>query len=183
LIGANQDHRWDRLPWLWSAAHRDATAGQRWQVPDADHARPAVELLDRHELAGALALCGVEVDTDLAALLAGYPISYLHARYTDTWVGRLYEQLQNCAPWRLAAAYQIWLEERRAAVRRAAEEPVGLFGLKGLNQAAKPMVGLQARDGVPRLSMIWSGSNARLPRALWECPADLRAALLSAGVS
>jgi hypothetical protein len=181
LIGANQDHRWDKLPWLWSTAHRDAAAVRRWQLPDADQARPVVALLDRHAPAEALTLCGVEVDTDLAALLAGYPTSYLHARYTDTWVGRLYEQLQVCAPWRLAAAYQVWQDERRAA-RRPADEPIALFGLKGLNQQAKPMVAVQVRDGVPRLRMVWSASNARLTRALWECPADLEAVLLTTGV-
>jgi hypothetical protein len=178
LIGANQDHRWDRLPWLWSATHRDAAAERRWQVPDAERARPVVELLDRHELADALARCGVEVDTNLAALLDGYPISYQYAQYTDTWVKSLYEQLRNCAPWRLAAGYQVWQDERRAA-RRPVGEPIALFGLKGLNQSAKPMVGIYARDGACRLAMIWSGSNARLTRALWECPADLRAELLA----
>ncbi|MEV8516795.1 hypothetical protein [Dactylosporangium sp. NPDC051484] len=182
LIGANQDHRWDRLPWLWSTAHRDAVAARRWQVPDAEHARPVVALLDRHALADALTLCGVDVDAELAALLAGYPISYRHAQYTDTWVKTLYEQLRDCAPWRLAAAYRVWQDERRSA-RRPAGEPIALFGLKGLNQQAKPMVAVETRDGVCRLRMIWSGSNARLTRALWECPADLNAELLAAGTT
>lgn len=177
LIGANQDHRWDQLPWLWSTTHRDASTEQRWQVPDADQARPAVELLDRHALADALTLCGVEVDTHLAALLDGYPISFRYARYTGTWVKSLYEQLRNCAPWRLATAYQVWQGERRAA-RRPADEEIVLFGLKGLNQAVKPVVAVDTRDGACRLRMSWSGTNARLTRALWECPADLRAALL-----
>ncbi|WP_432835257.1 hypothetical protein [Dactylosporangium sp. CA-092794] len=177
LIGANQDHRWDRLPWLWSTNHRDATTTQRWQLADADDARPVVELLDRHALADALTRCGVEVDTHLATLLDGYPISYLYARYTDTWVNTLYEQLRNCAPWRLAAGFQVWQDERRAA-KRPADEPIALFGLKGLNQQAKPMVGLDTRAGAARLTMIWSGSNARLTRALWECPADLQAELV-----
>ncbi|MER7009722.1 hypothetical protein ABT297_42695 [Dactylosporangium sp. NPDC000555] len=182
LIGANQDHRWDRLPWLWSAAHRDATAVRRWQVPDAEHARPVVALLERHALADALTLCGVDVDAELASLLAGYPISYRHAQYTDTWVKTLYGQLRDCAPWRLAAAYRVWQDERRAA-RRPAAEPIALFGLKGLNQQAKPMVAVESRDGVCRLRMIWSGSNARLTRALWECPADLNAELLTPGTT
>jgi hypothetical protein len=41
------------------------------------------------------------------------------------------------------------------------------------------MVALELRDGLPRLVMIWSGSNARLPRTLWERPADLEATLLA----
>ncbi|GFJ88527.1 hypothetical protein Prum_021690 [Phytohabitans rumicis] len=179
LIGANQDHRWDRLPWLWSTAHRDVTAEQRWQVPDADQARPILALLDRHALADALTRCGVDVDTRLAALLDGYPISYQYARYTDTWVKTLYEQLRTCAPWRLAAAYQVWQDERQTA-RRPAAEPIALFGLKGLSQSVKPMVALDTRDGACRLTMTWSGSNARLTRALWECPADLKAELHAA---
>ncbi|MEO3777481.1 hypothetical protein ABGB16_11660 [Micromonospora sp. B11E3] len=124
----------------------------------------------------------MDVDTDLAALLAGYPIRYQYSRYTGKWVGRLYEQLQNCAPWRLATAYQVWQDERRAA-RRPADEPIALFGLTGLNQQARPMVAIESREGTPRLRMIWSASNARLTRALWECPADLNAALLATGAS
>jgi hypothetical protein len=179
LIGANQDHRWDASPWLWSAEHASATAEQRWQVPDAEHARPIVALLDRQAPADALTMCGVDVDDDLAALLAGYPISYRYAQYTDTWVARLYEQLQLCAPWRLAAAYRTW-QESRPPRRRPVDEPIVLFGLKGLNQQSRPTVALELRDGVPRLAMVWTANNARLPRTLWERPADLEAALLAA---
>ncbi|MET7400942.1 hypothetical protein ABZS66_46430 [Dactylosporangium sp. NPDC005572] len=166
LIGANQDHRWDRLPWLWRGL--DATAAERWQVADAADARPVVELLERHELAEALTLCGVDVDGDLAALLDGHPIDYRHARHTDTWVRTLYEQLRDCAPWRLATAWRV----------AAAGKPIPLFGLKGMNHQVKPMVAVDAPGGVCRLTMHWTGSNARLTRALWEVPADLRAALL-----
>ena len=136
-----------------------------------------LELLDRHEIIDALTLCGVEVDARIGALLAGFPIDYSHAQYTETWVRTLYAQLPDCAPWRLAAAYRDWQDERRAA-RRPADEPVALFGLKGLNQQSRPMVGLDAPDGPPRLTMLWTASNARLPRALWDRPADLTAELL-----
>nr|BFE60577.1 hypothetical protein GCM10020063_051030 [Dactylosporangium thailandense] len=176
LIGANQDHRWDRLPWLWSSTHADAPAAVRWQLPDAGSARPVVSLLDRHAPAEALARCGVELDEELTALLSGYPITYGFARHTETWVKRLFEQLQRCAPWRLAAAYEVHQDERRA-VRRPTGEPIALFGLKGMNQQSKPMVGLDLRDGAARLSMIWSASNMRLPHELWQCPADLEAEL------
>ncbi|WP_162907510.1 hypothetical protein [Allorhizocola rhizosphaerae] len=180
LIGENQDHRWDNLPWLWSTAHRDTPPETRWQLPNAEHVRPIVDLLDQGALTDALTLCGVDVDTRLAALLAGYPISYEYARYTDGWVNRLYEQLPNCAPWRLAAAHRVW-EAQRDPIRRRRPtgEPIVLFGLKGLNRSAKPVVSLETRDGVPRLIMDWTASNARLPRALWERPVDLDAALLT----
>ncbi|GAA3453258.1 hypothetical protein [Dactylosporangium matsuzakiense] len=174
LIGANQDHRWDRLPWLWS--NDETPAAVRWQVDDPGRARATVERLDAFAVAEALTACGVEVDADLTALLNGYPVAYGLARHTDTWVKRLYDQLQLSAPWRLAAAYAVHQQERRA-VRRPDGEPVALFGLKGLNQQSKPMVGLDAPGGGPRLRMIWTASNARLPRALWECPADLLAEL------
>ncbi|GAA2710764.1 hypothetical protein ACFY2R_24465 [Micromonospora olivasterospora] len=90
--------------------------------------------------------------------------------------------MQNYAPWRLAAAYQVWQDKRRAA-RRPADEPIALFGLTGLNQQARPMVAVESRDAAPRLRMIWSASNARLTRALWERPAGLNAALLATRAS
>ncbi|WP_436535021.1 hypothetical protein [Actinoplanes sp. HUAS TT8] len=172
LIDVNQDHRWDRLPWLWSTSGQAATPEQRWQAPSAEQVRPITELLDRHAIADALTLSGVEVDPDLAALLDGYPISYSYARYTETWVRSLYDQLAGSAPWRLAGAFRSWQDERRAAGRSPQHE-VALFGLKGLNQQSKPMVALGAPGGVCRLTMIWTASNARLPRALWELPPDL----------
>ncbi|MFI5909897.1 hypothetical protein [Dactylosporangium sp. NPDC051541] len=174
LIGANQDHRWDRLPWLWNKDQPPASV--RWQLDDLERARAVVDLLDSYAVAEALTGCGVHVDDDLTALLHGYPIGYGLARHTDTWVKRLYDQLQRSAPWRLAAAYAVHQEERRA-VRRPDREPVALFGLKGLNQQSKPMVALDTHDGAPRLRMIWTASNTRLPRELWECPADLHADL------
>jgi hypothetical protein len=178
LIGDNQDHRWNSLPWLWNTTQRNAGTEQRWQLPEAAPARPIVALLDKHALAEALTVCGVDVDTDIAALLAGYPTRYRRAEHTDTWVNRLYEQLARCAPWRFAGAYRTWQQERRTR-SRPTHQPVALFGLRGLNQIRKPMVALELHSGVPRLVMTWSGSNARLPRALWERPADLDAALLT----
>ncbi|BCY08369.1 hypothetical protein L3i22_034570 [Actinoplanes sp. L3-i22] len=172
LIDVNQDHRWDRLPWLWRTSARDTGPEERWQTPSAEHVRPIADLLERNALTDALTLSGVEVDGDLAALLLGYPISYSFARYTETWVRTLYDQLAGCAPWRFAAAFRAWQDERRTAGRTPQHE-VALFGLKGLNQQSKPMVALTAEGGVSRLTMIWSASNARLPRALWELPADL----------
>jgi hypothetical protein len=182
LIGDNQDHRWDNSPWLWNITHRNAGAGQRWQLPGAAYARPIVTLLDQHAVAEALTVAGVDVDTDIAALLAGYPTCYLRAEHTDTWVNRLYGQLQNSAPWRFAAAYRIWQRERQTASRRVSR-PIALFGLRGLNQQRKPMVALELRDGTPCLLMVWSGSNSRLPRTLWERPADLEATLLADSTS
>jgi hypothetical protein len=63
-------------------------------------------------------------------------------------------------------------------VRRPTGEPIALFGLKGMNQQSKPMVGLDCGNGAPRLSMIWTASNVRLTHELWQCPADLEAELV-----
>ncbi|MFI1995615.1 hypothetical protein [Actinoplanes sp. NPDC020271] len=172
LIDVNQDHRWDRLPWLWRSSGQAATPEQRWQAPSAEQVRPITDLLDQHAIADALTLSGVEVDPDLGALLDGFPISYTSARYTETWVRSLYAQLAGSAPWRFADGFRAWQDERREAGRSPQYE-VALFGLKGLNQQSRPMVALSAPHGVCRLTMIWSASNARLPRALWERPADL----------
>jgi hypothetical protein len=176
LIGVNQDHRWDATPWLWSAAGRHASAHQRWQVASAEEARPLAALLDTHDVAAALEAAGVRADPDVAGLLDGFPTRYLRAAYTDAWVAALYGGLARSAPWRFAAAYETWRRER-AARGRPAGGPVPLFGLTGLNQQRRPMLALDLRGGVPELRMVWTGSNARLPRALWERPADLDAAL------
>jgi hypothetical protein len=176
LIGVNQDHRWDATPWLWCAAGRDATPAERWQVASAEEARPLTELLDAHEIAAALDAAGVRVDDDLAALLDGFPTRYLRAAHTDAWVAALYTQLARSAPWRFAAAYDTWRRER-TGLRRPAAGPVPLCGLTGLNQQRRPMLALDLAGGAPRLRMVWTGSNARLSRALWERPADLDAAL------
>jgi hypothetical protein len=98
--------------------------------------------------------------------------------HTDAWVQRLYGQLQNSAPWRFGTAYRVWQREHQTA-SRPVSRPIALFGLGGLNQQRKPMVALELRDGMPRLLMIWTASNSRLPRTLWERPADLEAALLA----
>jgi hypothetical protein len=180
VIGVNQDHRWDATPWLWSDAHRTTPPQRRWQVPYPDHAGDIVRLLDDHAVAEAMTMAGVTVDADLAALLDGYPTRYRRAVYTDRWVGRLYEQLRGCAPWRFAAAYQVWQRERRE-LRRPATGPTVLFGLGGVNQQRRPTVALDVRQATPHLRMVWTASNARLPHALWRRPADLDAALLPDG--
>ncbi|GAA4443605.1 hypothetical protein GCM10023170_020180 [Phytohabitans houttuyneae] len=176
LIGVNQDHRWDTTPWLWSAAGRDATPADRWQVASPEQARPLARLLDAHEVGPALEAAGVRVDDDVAALLDGFPTRYLRAAYTDAWVTTLYTQLARSAPWRFATAYETWQRER-AGLGRPAAGPVPLCGLTGLNQQRRPMLALDLAGGAPWLRMVWTGSNARLSRALWERPADLDAAL------
>lgn len=180
LIGVNQDHRWDATPWLWSAAGRAASAAERWQVDGPEEARPVTDLLDAYQVAAALDTAGVRVDDDVAALLDGFPTRYLRAAHTDAWVAALYTQLARSAPWRFAAAYDTWRRER-ASLGRPAAGPVPLCGLTGLNQQRRPMLALDTAGGAPLLRMVWTGSNARLSRALWERPADLDAAL--AGLS
>ena len=39
------------------------------------------------------------------------------------------------------------------------------------------MLALDLAGSQPELRMVWTGSNARLPRVLWERPVDLDAAL------
>ncbi len=176
LIGANQTYRWDAVRWQWHRDYRDAPSAERWQVDDPDEIRSCVELLDGHAVAEALAGASVAVDDDIAALLDGYPTRYLRARYTDVWVRTLYRELVTSAPWRFGWAYQVWRRER-TQLGRPSNRPVVLCGLTGLNQLKRPTLALVERDGRPRLEMLWTASNARLPRALWQRPADLEAAL------
>ncbi len=176
LIGVNQTQRWDATRWQWDQRQTAMTAAQRWQLDQPDAARAVAALLDAHRLADALAAAGVRMDADLAALLDGYPTRYLRAHYTQTWVRRLYEELRQAAPWRLAAALGTWQAERHA-LGRAANGPVVLFGLGGLNQQRRPSVALACPAGIPELRMVWTASNAVLSRSLWQRPPDLDAAL------
>jgi hypothetical protein len=176
LIGANQPQRWDATRWQWDQRQTATTPAQRWQLDQPDASRAVAALLDAHRLADALAAAGVRVDADLAALLDGYPTRYLRARYTERWVRRLYQELRQAAPWRLAAALGTWQAERHA-LGRAANQPVVLFRLGGLNQQRRPSVALACPAGIPELRMVWTGSNAVLSRSLWQRPPDLDAAL------
>jgi hypothetical protein len=176
LIGANQPQRCDATRWQWDQRQTATTPAQRWQLDQPDASRAVAALLDAHRLADALAAAGVRVDADLAALLDGYPTRYLRARYTERWVRRLYQELRQAAPWRLAAALGTWQAERHA-LGRAANQPVVLFRLGGLNQQRRPSVALACPAGIPELRMVWTGSNAVLSRSLWQRPPDLDAAL------
>lgn len=176
LFGANQRHRWNLTPWLWDARHGGARARERWQVDDPSSAAPVVESLSRGAVAEALTRCGVRVDESLANLLAGIPARLSLAEYTQKWVTSLSDGLAGSAPWRFAAAYGAWRDERRSFDLPAAG-PVVLFGLKGMKQARKPKVALDEQDGTPILRLIFSGSNAVLPDALWKLPPDLAAAI------
>ncbi|MBO0867649.1 MAG: hypothetical protein J2P15_03705, partial [Micromonosporaceae bacterium] len=110
----------------------------------------------------------------LDMLLAGLPLGYHETAHTEVWVTRLYSGLRRCAPWRLRHAYQVWRDERVRQDRRV-PEAVPLFGLGGKTQARRPMVALGMVDGAPELRYIETGSNAVLPRSLWELPGDLYA--------
>ncbi|MBV1856166.1 hypothetical protein [Catellatospora tritici] len=176
LIGANQRHRWDATPWLWHGRHAGTPAADRWQVRAADLVQPAFEALRRGEVPQALAMSGVRVDDQLSSLLAGRPSRAFRAELTDTWVHGLYQGLGDSAPWRLGHAYRVW-RDGRTALGLPVREPVVLFGLGGLGQQRKPKVALDLVGDEPRLRLVFSGSNAVLPRALWTVPADLAARL------
>jgi hypothetical protein len=131
-----------------------------------------VTLLDQHAVAEALTIAGVDTDTGIGDLLAGYPTSYLRAEHTDTWVNRLYSQLQNSAPlafWHRVshlAARTPDGEPANSAVRSERAEPAAQT--YGCSRAAR-------RYAAPADDM--EGSNSRLPQTLWERPAGLEATL------
>jgi hypothetical protein len=172
LIGANQRHRWDATRWLWDRRHAGTPPVTRWQLDDPAAAAAYTDLLDRHQISDALERAGASVDTDLAALLSGYPTRYLRAEHTDVWVRRLYEGLRQSAPWRFAAALETHRLERHA-LGRPAHQPIVLFRLGGLNQQRRPCVALGEHAQIPTLCMVWTGSNAVLSRSLWERPPEL----------
>jgi hypothetical protein len=176
LIPASQPHRWDATPWLWDRRHADALPMLRWQARDPAEVRTAFASVRHGDLAAALTDCGVRADVSIARLLAGEPTRMFRAELTEKWVRSLYAGLADVAPWRLAAAHQIWREGRDALGLRTSD-PVTLFGLGGMGQARKPKVALDLTPAGPVLRLRFSGGSAVLPRSLWTIPPDLEAAL------
>jgi hypothetical protein len=176
LIPANQAHRWDAAPWLWDRRHADAPPLRRWQALDTHGIRPAFTALRDGNLQSALDKCGVLADPEISRLLAGEPTRMFRAELTEKWVASLHAGLADAAPWRFAAAYQAWREDRDALGLRTTR-PVTLFGLGGMRQARKPKVALDLTPAGPMLRFRYTGGSAVLPRALWTIPPDLEAAL------
>lgn len=182
LIGVNQRHRWDVTPWLWDRRHASTPPVRRWQVDDAEAARPVLDALRRGAVPDALRAAGVDVDDQVGRLLAGEPTRLFRAALTDVWVARLYAGLADSAPWRFTEAYRSWAAQRRGQ-KLPVRGPVNLFGLGGLNQQRRPQVALDLAGETPVLRLVFSGSNAVLPRSLWTVPADLSAALERPGTA
>lgn len=172
LIGANQRHRWDGTRWLWDRRHAAATRATRWQVGRPAQAAPGFDALRRGALAEAFALAGVQVDDHIAKLLDGRPNLLSRCELTATWVAALYDGLAEVAPWRLAQAGRSW-QEGRAALGLPARGSIVLFGLGGMGRLRKPKIALELRGDTAVLRLVFSGSNAVLPRSLWTVPADL----------
>lgn len=174
LIPVNQRHRWDLTPWLWDRRHAGTPPLVRWQAADPGQVRPAFEALRRG--AASQALDHVGVDGQIGKLLAGEPPRLSRGTSTELWVTNLYAGLAVMAPWRLAAAHQLWREQREAS-GLPAQDPVTLFGLGGNGAARKPKVALDGGGTGPVLRLHYTGSNAVLPESLWTLPADLAALL------
>jgi hypothetical protein len=169
LIPANQPHRWDATPWLWTG---DADAPPALApLPEA-----AFTALREGRIQAALDECGVLADPSISRLLAGQPTRLFRAELTEKWVANLYAGLADAAPWRLAAAYRAWRESRDALGLRTTE-PVTLFGLGGMGQARKPKVALDLTPAGPTLCFRYTGGIAVLSRSLWTIPPDLEAQL------
>jgi hypothetical protein len=174
LISANQPHRWDVAPWLWSTGHLGATPQERWQAARPDDVVPVLDAAWRGAWREAFAAAGVRTDPEIARILAGVPHRSYRAEVTGTWTTNLYTGFADLAPWRLAAAHAVWRAER-ARHGLPARDPVVLFGLGGLGTARKPKVALDLVADEPTLRLVYTGGNAVLPRALWTVPADLAA--------
>jgi hypothetical protein len=168
LIGGNLAHRWNLTPWLWDRRHVDASPRDRWQLDNAEQARPYLDALAAGRLIETLDLAGVAVDDQLAKLLRGKPNRIYRAELTETWVANLYVGLTESAPWRFAEAYAAWLAERGGRPK-----PATMFGLKGMGQSRKPKLALDRTQSGTILRLEFSGGNLTLPRALWTVPADL----------
>ncbi|NUT33460.1 MAG: hypothetical protein HOV79_10330 [Hamadaea sp.] len=171
LIGGNQEHRWDRTPWLWDRRRADAGPRERWQADEPGQVSDILAALRCGAVAEALALAGVDVDDQLGRLLAGRPNRLFRAGLTQKWVTNLHLGLAEAAPWRFGDAHRAWRAERGHRARR----PAPLFGLKGLNQARKPKVALDVEDGRPILRLVFTASNLQMPRSLWTVPTDFPA--------
>jgi hypothetical protein len=168
LIGENFALRWDGVPERWLAVEGPRPLVAQWGLRRGiAEVEPTLRLQDQGQLTQAMAEARIGVEEVLGRLLTGLPAYYGLRHLTEKWTARAAEVVRDVAPWRLA---------RLGPDLR----PTRLAGLGGLNQQRRPGVFLAVEHGRPRLSVEWSASNAVVPAAMWERPADLE--LVRAGL-
>lgn len=175
LIGPNHEHRWDEARWLWDAREQNLSLEERWGIEDAERVAACVELQDRGELEGAMALWDVNLDAPLGRLLRGEPVRFSMGDRTAIWASRVQETVRAAALWLLVRADErssLVRAEWAKAKRRRGDPTAGFIRmaeLGGYNQQRRP--GILLGRG-PRLVMGWTGSNARVPVHAWMRPID-----------
>jgi hypothetical protein len=157
LIGPNHEHRWDAERWAWDGRRTPRSLARAWGHPTgaaAARMRRCLDDLDRGHLDEALGRYGITYSAQVAAVLAGVPLSTGHAHLADRWRSALAHGLQRSAPWKWANA--------------ATRKPQRLFTFPGQRQARKASLMLVEEDGVPRLTVEHTGTNRRLASSAWS---------------
>ncbi len=175
LISANHRRRWDLAPWLWTSEPEAEHSGD-----DAEIVRSCLTLMDAGRFAEAFALCGVEVDTDVYAYLAGDAPRrfHLHSRtHTKAWQETTHRFLWESAPWQWEDMLtRLAPTKHEAQIKHYEDAPPFLPLLRLPNQTQLRKVFFFARRneaGQPLLFIGAYGGNAIVPEVLWRRPVEM----------
>jgi hypothetical protein len=162
LIAANQAHRFDVAPWCWRSESGALSESSTWGYTGGDS--ESIGLLRDGHIEEGLRAAGLQLDEGVTRLTRGLLIGLLN--YDPAWPEVTRERLCLMAPWLLLGP---GLEYAQNLLKRKVDG-IRLFTLPGQPWAAKASVVL-VPGRQPSLEIRWTGTNAQLPRVLWERPA------------
>jgi len=185
-ILANQAHRWDRCPWLWTSAEvpvdellGTASAGA---ADENQRAMEALAWLDEGRIEEALALYRVSVSDDLHRLLGGERISppACCAHPDAAWTKLLVDTLRHAAPWRLPMAVaseaerlKAWAAQKKGRRRHAPSLKLVIFPGQHHSRKASLMLTGDVDGSNPHFVIEATASNARLHDTAWKRPIEV----------
>ena len=160
-IGVNQAERYDLAPWCWRTGSADLEDPRTWGYsPDWDD---RIELFTRGLIREGLEASGLRLDEAITQLARGSHIGLLHP--DPTWPKVTRDRLARLAPWLLLGP---GIDYARSLLKRKSEG-LRLFTLPNQTAIRKASIVL-VPVSEPALEIRWTGTNARLPSALWQRP-------------
>lgn len=181
LIVANQDHRWDELPWLWT---KEEAPIHECRL-DADQSA-ALDRMDEGYLEEVLANYGVTLSTDMHRLLGGQRIvpQACCAHADAEWTDLLVDTIRQAAPWKLVPAIRAEARRRNPTQKRS-RKPVlvklATFPKQSHARKACLMLGTFDQGETAQLLFDATATNVRLHREAWQRPLALEVGRLGIG--